>query len=134
MKGGRSWLRSSTASKGAAAPDRAMSGKAELQRVALWVRKIDCDASGGQIEERTVSSDFVRVRGVGGIRRLPPLPTQCTVTVADPQSVAPVELVATTLYVVVAPGCTVIEPLSGTGAPFSVALTAFRVVQVITDD
>jgi hypothetical protein len=45
------------------------------------------------------------------------------VTAAEPQSVVPVDLVAATLYRVVAVGCTVIDPLSGTGVPFNVALT-----------
>jgi len=63
-----------------------------------------------------------------------PVAAALTVTVAEPQSVVPVELVAATLYRVVTVGCTVIDPLSGTGAPFNVALTAFFVVQVMMDD
>src|SRR5258708_22999271 len=56
------------------------------------------------------------------------------VAVRDPHSVWPVEPVATILYVVVTVGKTVREPLSATGAPFNVALTALRVVHVITED
>jgi hypothetical protein len=53
-----------------------------------------------------------------------------TVTVAWAVAVAPDELVAMNVYVVVAAGETVWVPLMATGAPFKVALAAFVDVQV----
>ena len=53
-----------------------------------------------------------------------------TVTVALAVAVAPEELVAMNVYVVVAVGETVWVPLTATGAPFKVALAAFVDVQV----
>jgi hypothetical protein len=53
-----------------------------------------------------------------------------TVTVAWDVAVAPEELVATKVYVVVDVGDTVWEPLTATEAPFRVALAAFVEVQV----
>jgi len=63
-----------------------------------------------------------------------PVGAAATVTVAEPQSIVPFAPVANTLYVVVAVGFTVMDPLSGTDVPFNVALTAFFVAQVITED
>lgn len=57
-------------------------------------------------------------------------PEEPTVTVAWDEAVAPVELVAMKVYVVVAVGETVWEPVTATGEPFRVALTAFVEVQV----
>ena len=56
-----------------------------------------------------------------------------TVTVAV-AVVDPDELVATSEYVVVAPGETLCEPLAETAAPFSVTLAALVVVQESIDD
>lgn len=53
-----------------------------------------------------------------------------TVTVVCEEAVAPEELVAMKVYVVVEVGETVCDPLTGTDAPFRVALTAFVDVQV----
>jgi len=53
-----------------------------------------------------------------------------TVTVVWDVAVAPEELVATNVYVVVAVGETVCDPLTGTDAPFKVALAALVDVQV----
>jgi hypothetical protein len=53
-----------------------------------------------------------------------------TVTVAWAEAVAPAEFLAINVYVVVAVGETVCDPLTATVAPFSVALTAFVDVQV----
>jgi hypothetical protein len=56
-------------------------------------------------------------------------PLEATVTVACAVAVAPDELVVINVYVVVAEGVTVCDPLTATGAPFSVALAAFVDVQ-----
>jgi len=53
-----------------------------------------------------------------------------TVTVVRAEAVVPPELVAMKLYVVVAVGETVCDPLTGTAAPFRVALAAPVDVQV----
>lgn len=57
-------------------------------------------------------------------------PLEPTVTVAWADAVAPVELVVTKVYVVVAVGDTDCDPLTATDAPFRVALTALVDVQV----
>jgi len=57
-------------------------------------------------------------------------PLEPTVTVACADAVAPDELLATNVYVVVAVGETDCDPLTATGAPFRVALTALVDVQV----
>ena len=56
-----------------------------------------------------------------------------TVTVVRAETVVPPELVAMKLYVVVAVGETVCDPLTGTDAPFRVALTAPVDVQVTVE-
>jgi hypothetical protein len=53
-----------------------------------------------------------------------------TVTVVRAEAVTPVEAVATKVYVVVAVGETVCDPLTATAAPFRVALTALVEVHV----
>ena len=57
-------------------------------------------------------------------------PLEPTVTVAWADAVAPDELVATKVYVVVAVGETDCDPLTATDAPFRVALAALVDVQV----
>jgi hypothetical protein len=57
-------------------------------------------------------------------------PPEFIVTVAWAEAVAPAEFLAINVYVVVAVGETVCDPLTATVAPFSVALTAFVDVQV----
>jgi hypothetical protein len=57
-------------------------------------------------------------------------PLEFTVTVAWAEAVAPAAFLAINVYVVVAVGETVCDPLTVTVAPFSVALTAFVDVQV----
>ena len=57
-------------------------------------------------------------------------PLEPTVTVAWAVAVAPDELVATKLYVVVAVGETDCDPLTATALPFRVALTALVEVHV----
>jgi hypothetical protein len=52
------------------------------------------------------------------------------VTVACADAVAPDEFLATNVYIVVAVGETVCDPLTATAAPFKVALTALVDVQV----
>jgi len=59
----------------------------------------------------------------------PPLPP-VTMMVAEPQSVAPVELRHVMRYVVVAVGETNCDPFTATGVPFKSALTQLEVVQV----
>jgi hypothetical protein len=57
-------------------------------------------------------------------------PEEPTVTVACDEAVAPDELVATNVYVVVDVGDTTCDPFTATAAPFRVALAAFVEVQV----
>jgi len=57
-------------------------------------------------------------------------PLEFTVTVAWDVAVAPDELLAMKVYVVVAVGETLCDPLTATAAPFRVALTALVDVQV----
>ena len=60
-------------------------------------------------------------------------PPEFTVTVVWADAVVPEELLATKVYVVVAVGETVVDPLTATDAPFSVALTALVDVHVNTE-
>jgi len=57
-------------------------------------------------------------------------PLEFTVTVVCADAVVPEELLETKVYVVVVVGDTVIDPLTATDAPFSVALTALVDVHV----
>jgi hypothetical protein len=57
-------------------------------------------------------------------------PPELTVTVVWAEAVAPVEFVATNVYVVVAVGETDCDPFTATAEPFNVALTAFVEVHV----
>ena len=57
-------------------------------------------------------------------------PLEPTVTMAWAEAVTPAALVATNVYVVVDVGDTVCDPLTGTDAPFRVALTALVDVHV----
>jgi hypothetical protein len=66
---------------------------------------------------------FATIPAAGG-------PPEFTVTVACADAVAPDEFLATNVYIVVAVGETVCDPLTATAAPFKVALTALVDVQV----
>jgi uncharacterized protein (UPF0212 family) len=75
-----------------------------------------------ELPPETMDTGFALIPAVGS--------ADPTVTVTWAVAVAPEELVATKVYVVVDVGETVCDPLTATDTPFSVALTAFVDVHV----
>jgi hypothetical protein len=81
-----------------------------------------------------VSVELPPVVMVAGLAEIPAVgPLEPTVTVVWEVEVAPDELFATKVYVVVEVGVTVFDPLTATAAPFNVALTALVDVHVRTE-
>jgi hypothetical protein len=85
-----------------------------------------------QLDVLHVSVELLPDAMVVGFALMPAIggPLAVTVTLAWAEAVVPDEPVATKVYVVVAVGETVCDPLTGTDAPFKVALTALVDVQV----
>jgi hypothetical protein len=85
-----------------------------------------------QLDELHVSVELPPAAIEVGLALMPAAggPLEPTVTVLWAEAVVPDEPVATKVYVVVAVGDTVCDPLTGTDAPFRVALTALVDVQV----